>query len=132
MEVVHSTILYAAPVWQQVINIKKYRRMFEKAQREVLYIALVARVYKTTSTVVIQVITGVLPIHLMVKERAETYGKNKQEKIVARNRITDWCEEWTKEHSVACTRVLIPNIADCLPRKNREGSGWKLRRMWSV
>ncbi|XP_072376411.1 uncharacterized protein [Diabrotica undecimpunctata] len=54
-EVIHSSLLCAALVWQQVLNIKKYRRMLEKPQRNALL--RVARASRKAA--VIQVIAGV-------------------------------------------------------------------------
>ncbi|XP_072389803.1 uncharacterized protein [Diabrotica undecimpunctata] len=92
IEAVHSTILYAAPVWQQVMHKQKYSRIMEKAQRKALLRVVCA--YKTTSTVALLVIVGVLPIHLLVRERAIAYGMNQNHKADERSMTNaKWQEE---------------------------------------
>ncbi|XP_072403367.1 uncharacterized protein [Diabrotica undecimpunctata] len=73
LQIVHSTLLYGAPVWYEALRMAKYKELLAKAQRKPLL--KVASAYRTTSTIALQVITGTLPIHLLAKERDTLYNR---------------------------------------------------------
>lgn len=66
-----QSIMYAAPVWAEWIVYKKYRNLLISAQRKALL--LVAMAYRTVSAAGIQVVTGVPPMDLLVRERDVGY-----------------------------------------------------------
>nr|XP_023022696.1 uncharacterized protein LOC111510951 [Leptinotarsa decemlineata] len=69
--VVQSVLLYAAPVWGQVIRIDRYRNMLISMQRKMLLRAVMA--YRTVSAEALCVIAAIPPIDLKVKESMRLY-----------------------------------------------------------
>lgn len=67
MGVIHSTILYAAPVWRSAIKVERNKQLLISCQRKTLL--RVASAYRTVSAQAVQVIAGFPPIDLMVAER---------------------------------------------------------------
>lgn len=122
--VIHSIILYGAPIWRKACEIKKYNSMLAGAQRKVLL--RVASAYRTVSIAAIQVITGVIPIDLLVEERRYLYKHNDVDlqtaKIVARrNSVTRWQARWEDNNTKGqWTKRLIPNIAKWLDCTHRQ------------
>lgn len=57
--VIHSVILYAAPIWSGCLRYKKYKEMIQQMQRMVMIRA--ARAYRTVSHAALCVITGIPP-----------------------------------------------------------------------
>lgn len=70
--VVHFIVLYGAPIWYKAIHIEKCRKMLIILQRKMLL--RVAAAYRTKSAASLQVITGTIPIDLVIQERCEIYG----------------------------------------------------------
>lgn len=69
--VVDSRILYGSPVWATAMRMLKYGNMATSSQRRILLTAACA--YRTVSAEALQVVLGVLPIDLLVKERERLY-----------------------------------------------------------
>ena len=64
------------------------------------------------------VISGVIPMDLLIKERGETQGKNKAEKREARRTTMNrWQQKWEEADKGRWTYALIPNIEVWLNRK---------------
>lgn len=113
--VVESTILYAAPVWHQIVNVKSYLKMLVSVQRRMAL--SITRAYRTTSTVALQVIAAVIPIDLMIEERAKTYKKTPEERQQEREEtISKWNLRWPEEEKGAWTRLLIPDLTHWVTR----------------
>lgn len=113
--VVESTILYAAPVWHQATEVKSYVKKMESVQRRMAI--SITRSYRTTSTVALQVLAGVIPIDLLIEERARTYGQNKEVKQQEReNTIQKWNQEWAGQTKGSWTRQLIPTLRPWVTR----------------
>lgn len=111
--VVHSILLYAAPVWREGLQINTNREKLRSAQRRVLL--RVASAYRTVSAEALQVITGVPPIDLMIAERCFLFkvgGRLPGNRRMAQRRTrTKWQERWTRETDTAVwTRRLIANL----------------------
>ena len=68
--VVHSNLLYAAPVWGGVLQKHAIQRRLFSAQRGVALRIVLA--YKTVSTSAVLVVASVPPIDLLTKEWQET------------------------------------------------------------
>jgi len=69
--VIHSQLLYAAPIWANDLEFERNVNIILKPQRT---IALrVAMAYRTVSTQAIVVVAGFLPSHLMAQERQRRY-----------------------------------------------------------
>lgn len=108
-------VLYGAPVWEKAINIRKYNGQLQRLQRGMLI--RVASAFRTVSGVALQVITGTIPIDLMVIERGYVH-KHKdevdQKSLKKRARaasIDAWQSRWESEYDKAqWTKRLIPNI----------------------
>lgn len=113
--VVESTILYAAPVWHQATEVKSYVKKMESVQRRMAI--SITRSYRTTSTVALQVLAGVIPIDLLIEERGRTYGQNKEVKQQEReNTIQKWNQEWAGQTKGSWTRQLIPTLRPWVTR----------------
>ena len=68
--VVQFTLLYAAPIWSEVLRIQTYRNLLVKTQRKALL--RVACAYRTVSTAAVQVLTAIPTIDLEVETRGPT------------------------------------------------------------
>ncbi|KAF2902776.1 hypothetical protein ILUMI_03404 [Ignelater luminosus] len=95
---VQSIVLYGAPVWSPALNINKYRRELERTQRGGLL--RVASAYRTASTVALQIITGVIPLDLLVLERKYVHdhaGEDDLATVKLRARevsLVEWQHRW--------------------------------------
>ena len=65
--VVHSVLLYGAPIWYSVCTVKKFRDMLVSCQRK--FLIRVIRAYRTVSGEATQVVAAIPPIDLLAKER---------------------------------------------------------------
>lgn len=121
----HNIILYGAPVWMDVIEKKKYRQILEKTQRKILLRA--AQAYRTVSGLALQVITGTIPVDLLVRERAHTYHHRQEQmrevKERARNNtMRTWQERWANQTQKAqWTKRIIPDVTDWMKCEHRTG-----------
>ena len=94
--VVHSILLYGAPIWAEALKKKKYFLEMERTQRKILI--RIASAYRTAPTVGLQVITGIPPIDLLALERKEIF-ENPEEvgHTIVRNRtIQEWQKRWNE------------------------------------
>ena len=122
--VVYSIILYAAPVWKKAAGHKKYRTMLQRVQR--LLMIMISRSYRTVSTEALQVITGSIPIDLLIEERDLLYqgerATRKAHKKEAREKtMKTWQKRWEKTTGKAeWTKKIIPDVAKWINRKHGE------------
>ncbi|KAI5747429.1 hypothetical protein M8J77_014440 [Diaphorina citri] len=137
--VVYSALLYGVPIWGKIIKWKKYVNMMEKVQRKVML--RLARAYRTVATGALQVISGSLPIELMIEERMRTHEIKKQmkeqhnrdgepnieemreqvkEKIeeIREEMMDKWKEKWTNEQKGKWTKRLINDLKKWVNRKH--------------
>lgn len=115
--VVHSIILYASTIWGKALKIKRNEQLLTQVQRAMAI--RVCRGYKTVATESSQVISGIIPIRLLVEERAETWGKCPMEKKKARERtINSWQSQWRDCDKGRWTYTLIPNLEKWYNRKH--------------
>ena len=117
-----SIITYGAPVWHAALKMKKYDKLLEKTQRKVLI--KICCSYRTAPTEGLYVIAGVIPIGLLVKERANIY-KNKDTEDIKKNErertIGEWQDSWKKDSGKAAwTKRLIPEIKPWLECEFRQ------------
>lgn len=111
--IIHSKILYAAPVWYVAMENKKLKSRLLSVQR--LAAIRVSSGYRTISTAAVGVIAGIAPIDLLALERKEKYeGINAVE--ARRNLICRWQTRWDQEDKGQWTKKLIPNIEDWICR----------------
>lgn len=129
--VVHSILLYAAPVWKEAIKWEKYRTILLSAQRTILL--RVASAYRTVSAEAVHVVAGVPPVDLLVKERAylDTVcrdGRNRTRGVIRQARaytIRRWQDQWSRETGrAAWTRRLVPDLAAWYSCGFRRSSYW--------
>lgn len=94
---VHSIVLYGAPVWYSVLRIRKYEKLVTRVQRKMLL--RVVSAYRTASAAALQVIAGVIPIDLLAEERKKLHDSRRELGIEDRNEIRNailikWQDRW--------------------------------------
>lgn len=114
-----SIILYAAPVWAECLNIKKRREQILRAQRTGAL--RVCSGYRTISTEAVTVISGIIPLDLMLEERAKTFlmskeGKDREREIT----LAKWQFRWDNGVKGAWTRTLIKDVTTWIHRGHGE------------
>lgn len=117
--VVHSIMLYAAPIWSHALNVGRTRQIGTRVQRR---LALrICSAYRTVSYEAVLVIAGIPPLLLMAKEREETYsGRDKAE--ARENLWRAWQVMWEETEKGAWTRRIIRNVRQWVERKHGEVS----------
>ena len=118
--VINSIILYGASIWGGALKHQKYRVMLLQVQRRVAL--RVCTAYRTVSTDAALVAAGLIPIDLMVEERAEA---DRNAEVDRRSRRADtmkkWQDRWDRlEGKAAWTKRLIKDIAAWTGRKHGE------------
>nr|XP_034195162.1 uncharacterized protein LOC117611332 [Osmia lignaria] len=120
--VVESVILYAAPLWVGGLELRTNCNLLSSTQRTALL--RVAQAYRTTSWDALCVITGQIPIDLLLKERARIYAKRKENRELSNEEIArikkeerevtmdTWERRWTASTKGRWTFQLIPNIRE--------------------
>ena len=132
--VVHSKLLYAAPVWANALQYHAIQRKLFSAQRLVALRILSA--YRTVSMSGMLVPTSVPPIDLLAEERQETFQLRKKltctdlqeiarakeaiRKDGRRRHVEKWQMIWHGEQTGRWTYRLIPVLATWLNRKHGE------------
>lgn len=119
-EVVHSIVLYAAPVWHVALQKKCYLNMLERVQRKMLL--RVASSFRTVSAPALQVLTGVLPIDLLVEERKTLYeqGEKISRKEARKRSMDTWQQRWdTNQEKAQWTKELIRDINSWIACKHK-------------
>lgn len=118
--VVHSILLYAAPIWYETLSIKKNLMMLQKTQRKIALRVISA--YKTVSTEATLVIASIIPFHLLARERDTVHrsgeGKNVAANEARQKSLEDWQTEWENCSKAAWTRRLIKRIEPWVRRKH--------------
>lgn len=111
--VVHSTLLYAAPVWREVLKIKEHKDTMTSVQRVALLRVISG--YRTVSALAAQVVAGFPPIDLMVAERCFLYtiggALPGNRRMASRRTLRMWQQRWeNSEQSASWTKRLIRKI----------------------
>lgn len=119
----HNIILYGAPVWVDVFNHKKYVNLLTSTQRNMLI--RVASSYRTASAEALQVVAGVVPIDLMIRESVclfEFKEDGKSGRKEAREMIlVSWQERSNNcQGKAQWTRRLIKDIKSWVQCQHRE------------
>ena len=120
--VVHSKLLYAAPVWTSALNNRAILKRLFSAQRGV--VMRIVSAYRTVSTSAVLVLASVPPIDLLAEERQETFQLRKEltctvlQEIArakeairkdGRHRLVEkWQMRWHGEQTGRWTYCLIP------------------------
>lgn len=111
--VIHSQLLYAAPVWSEATKSKRLYKLLTRVQRGMSI--RVASAYRTISADAAGVIAGIPPIELLARERASKYSGI--EKEVARAELLKaWQRKWKTGQHGRWTYRLIPRIEQWIDR----------------
>lgn len=118
--VVHSILLYGAPIWEEALKVNRNWLLLQKAQRKILI--RVAAAYKTAPTTALQVISGIPPIDLLVQERKRMYDEKGEKSVKNERSITlnIWQKRW-QEHKTTgqWTKQLIPELKPWIDCKHK-------------
>lgn len=113
--VAQSILLYAAPTWKSVIDMTKYQNLLNGMQRIVLL--RVASAYRTVSGPAIQVVTGIPPLDLLVKERCRIHAREDSNTKAAKQQEREvtlnlWEERWmdAEDSRGGWTKRVISNL----------------------
>jgi hypothetical protein len=118
-----STILYAAPVWHTALDKQVNKIKVASAQRS---LALrVCSAYRTVSGDAAVVLAGLVPLHLLARERAEIYSQRDMDspqlrKDIRRRTMTAWQQEWNSGVNGRWTWRLIREISPWIDRAHGE------------
>ena len=120
--VFESIVCYAAPVWFPLLSVKRHANYLRSAQRSALLV--VTHAYRTSPTLALPVIAGVLPIDLLVRQRALTHlhkhdivphtGGVKQIRL---DMLQLWQEEWDAGPSGRHTYSIWSSVTTRLSQK---------------
>lgn len=114
-----SVLLYAAPVWADILKYKKYRDKLLSRQRK--FALRVSCAFRTVSVDAAAVIARVLPIDLLLEERKAVFGKTDDEKARERESLlAKWQLRWRESEKGKWTKTLIPEIKPWLERTHGE------------
>ncbi|KAJ8919408.1 hypothetical protein NQ315_016501 [Exocentrus adspersus] len=97
MSVIHCIILYAAPIWMGATGINTYKNLLASTQRKGLL--RICSAYRTAATAPagIQVIAGVPPMELLMKERRSLYDAGVSgQPLTSREARENTIQEWVR------------------------------------
>lgn len=117
---VYSLLLYAAPVWKDVLRKTAPRRKTSSIQRK-----LALRIccgYRTAPTEALLVIAGTPPMDLLAEERSVVYRNGQAAKQEAREELLrQWQQRWLRNTGTAIwTKTLIPDLIKWTGRRHGE------------
>lgn len=116
-----SILRYGSPAWFPAIRTRRNKTCLNSTFR--LISMRVASAYRTISLEAVCVISGMIPIVLLLEEDQECY-RNRDTRGVRRRMRTDtmqkWQEEWDNEVNGRWTYRLIPNVSTWMNRKHGE------------
>ena len=116
-----SVLLYAAPIWDCAIKHAKYKNMVASVQRK---LALrISSAYRTVSLEAAQVLAGLIPIDLKIKERRQTHGNNNTgtREQIRQDIMKEWQDRWNgMQQKAKWTRTLIKDIQFWMDRRHGE------------
>lgn len=124
MSSVQSVLLYGSEVWAHALGKKCYRSRLASVQRAGAL--RVASAYRTVSEPAIMVIAGVVPVHLLARERQAIYRRMSEvgrDTAAAEERertFRDWQNSWDAETRGRWTARLIPQVRLWTERKHGE------------
>ena len=120
--VVHSILLYAAPVWSGILQISCHKIRLERAQRKVLVRVVCA--YRTISACAVQVLSGIPPIDIQAEVRTHSLvhkaPTHEAKKIAYERILCEWQRRWDQNDVKGqWTKRLIPNLKPWLECEHR-------------
>lgn len=113
--VIHSTVLYAAPVWRCVLRQERQKGQLISLQRQSLLRVISA--YRTVSAEAAQVLSGYPPLDLMVAEVCFLFtvggGLPGNRRMARRRTLAKWQERWAHPEASKArwTRRLIADVS---------------------
>jgi len=122
MSAAQGQLLYAAPVWASALVFEKNVRTLLGPQRKMAI--RIACAYRTVSTNAIIVVTGMLPLHLMVAERSAIHAAKKtgsappNKKELREDSRNKWQSEWRNTVTGGWTKRLIPDLRPWVSRSS--------------
>lgn len=117
VSVVHSQLLYAAPIWLEALNREDLRRKMTRVQK--IMGIRVCSGYRTISAEGVGVIAGIPPIELLAKERQEVYA-GRQSREARDDLLRRWQEKWAAGKHGRWTHSLIPDLMTWIGRSHGE------------
>lgn len=120
---VQSIILYASSVWEKTLSRQTQVQKILGAQRAAAL--RVCRAYRTASTEAVLVISGLLPLNILVEERARIYTgtealSNDEKRREREISIVKWQDSWDSSQKGRWTHRLIKELEPWLSRKHGE------------
>lgn len=136
--VVHSVLLYGAPVWRRTLDYVPANVLeLQKVQRRAAIRTICG--YRTLSHVASNVLAGLPPIQLLAREQEEAYFIRRNtgrkatfaEKYISRTRtLTEWNSQLLTAKKGEWTRVLIKDLASWCNRRHGQMT-YRLTQMLS-
>lgn len=128
--VVHSQILYAAPIWAPAlghrpdsnVQIKGDTAKHIKSAQRIMELR-VSRAYRTVSYEAAILISSMIPVKLLAEERciaANSHDKRQAYKEARKVSITKWQKEWEEADKGRWTYELINNVENWINRRHGE------------
>lgn len=114
--VVSNIILYAAPVWADSLKYKTYVEKISSVYR--IGALRVCCAYRTVSDDAACVISGMIPIDLLAKERQYLYKRQYSPQEARSKIMEEWQSRWDSSSKGRWTYSLIPNIKKWVERKH--------------
>uniref|UniRef100_A0ABD2WE79 Reverse transcriptase zinc-binding domain-containing protein n=1 Tax=Trichogramma kaykai TaxID=54128 RepID=A0ABD2WE79_9HYME len=116
--VVDSILLYGAPIWSTAAQKRAYIRQAESAHRRVCLRVIGGRPHVSYEATF--VLAGIPPLVLLADERAQQYGRRREdaedeERLAT---LTKWQEAWDRSTKARWTHRLIPNIRVWIERRH--------------
>lgn len=104
-----STLLYAVPVWKDMVKIKKYRDMLTRTVRPIKRSLCCA--YRTVSNNVLDVLSGIPPIDLHIDQRCRQYSRQEDKLVIIQDILEKWATRWDEQSDQDLWfKQLIPDI----------------------
>lgn len=118
--VVSSQLLYAAPIWASALAFDINVKFLQRPMRTMAL--RVASAYRTVSTAAIFVIAGMIPVHLLAKERQARQERRADGKAAHKEireaTLQSWQKEWDTATEGRWTWRLIRDVRQWTGRKH--------------
>lgn len=113
MSATQSVLLYGCEIWADSIRNECRRRILSTAQRTAAL--RVSSAYRTVSEVAILVISRVIPIDLLARERKMIWdlqknGREINHECIRMQTLQEWQGRWSRERYGRWTAILIPDV----------------------
>lgn len=116
-----SILRYGSPAWGTALSTDSYRGKLESTYR--LMCLRVASAYRTVSYDAVCVISGMMPIGIVIGEDAECFdmrGTRGIRRTARRDSLAKWQRAWDSARNGRWTHRLIPRVDDFVNRRHGE------------